>query len=105
MAGYTFALGPVEYAAHKDGTPLTLVECWREVEGVGGATIYRPDGTVLLTNAGSLTARHVFLTRARRARAERAYAAAVARLAAMRDDAASVARAVAARTAAQVVAA
>lgn len=57
MIGYTFSLGPVTYATHKDGTPFTLVEIMREVRGVGQATIYRPDGSVLLPNAGSLYAR------------------------------------------------
>ena len=55
--GYTFSLGPVEYAGWRTGRPFTLADCFREVRGVGQATIYRPDGTVLLANAGALSVR------------------------------------------------
>lgn len=56
--GYTFSLGPVEYVRWAGtGEPFTLVDCLRETRGVGDATIYRPDGTVVLRNAGSLLMR------------------------------------------------
>lgn len=56
--GYTFSLGPVEYTRWLNtGWPFTLVDCFDAVRGVGEATIYRPDGTVVLRNAGSLSVR------------------------------------------------
>ena len=64
MSAYTFAFGPVEYVAHRDGTPLTLVECAREVYGVGEARILR-DGRPIVTQAGSAYAM-TYLPRSRR---------------------------------------
>ena len=55
--GYTFALGPVHYAGWADGRPFTLVDCFREVRGVGAATIYRPSGSTVLRNAGAMSVR------------------------------------------------
>lgn len=57
MSGYTFSFGHIEYSGHRDGTPFTLVEAWREVRGVGWARIYRPDGSLLMRDAGSVERR------------------------------------------------
>jgi hypothetical protein len=58
MIGYTFSLGPVEYCRELGtGRSFTLVECFTTVRGVGQASIYRPDGTVVLRNAGALSVR------------------------------------------------
>lgn len=53
-AGYTFSLGHIDYVSHRDRTQFTLVEIWRELRGVGQARIYRPDGSLLMRDAGSL---------------------------------------------------
>lgn len=47
MIGYSFTLGPVEYVGFRDGRPFTLADCWREVEGVGGARIWHGERLVL----------------------------------------------------------
>ncbi|MEQ7008383.1 hypothetical protein ABN028_19600 [Actinopolymorpha sp. B17G11] len=76
MTGYTFTLGPMHYIAHRDGTPYRLIDAWREVYGVGGATIYAPNGRVVLRNAGSLAARgnHIRSARTKPARRRRNHA-------------------------------
>lgn len=55
--GYIIRLGGVEYDAWRSGRPFTLVDCWRELEGVAGATILSPTGRVVLANAGSMRVR------------------------------------------------
>lgn len=66
MTGYRFKIDHIEYAAHRDGSPITLVEAWREVYGVARASIVAPDGRVVLANAGSLYGRGQFITQARK---------------------------------------
>lgn len=72
MTGYRFTIDGITYDAHRDGRPLTLPDCWRAVEGCGAyrrdwlPTIYAPNGRVVLSNAGSLTARHEHIKHARR---------------------------------------
>lgn len=41
---YQLKLGPVVYEGYRDGTPFTLVDCFREAYGVGQATIIAPTG-------------------------------------------------------------
>jgi len=55
--GYEIQLGPTRYDGFKDGTPFTLIDAWREVEGVGGAKIFAPTGRLVLADAGSMSAR------------------------------------------------
>lgn len=82
MTGYTFSLGPVEYVGYKNGTPFTLLDAWRETRGVGAATIYAPNGRVVLRNAGSLCQRgqHIASARSKPARQRRALAGILADL-------------------------
>lgn len=51
---YVLKLGPVTYDRWRDGTPFTLVDCFRVCRGVGGATILTTTGRVVLRDAGSL---------------------------------------------------
>jgi hypothetical protein len=56
--GYTFEISGHHYEGWlrgpRAGEPFTLVDCWRELEGVRGATIFSPTGRVVLCNAGSM---------------------------------------------------
>jgi hypothetical protein len=54
---YMLKLGPQLYEGYRDGTPFTLVDCFREARGVGQATILTTTGRVVLRNAGSLWVR------------------------------------------------
>lgn len=54
---YVLRLGPVIYDGWRDGTPFTLVDCFRECRGVGHATILTRTGRVVLRDAGSLYVR------------------------------------------------
>lgn len=64
--GYSFQVDHIEYAATKDGRPLTLLDCWRAVYGVGHARIWSPTGRLVLDDAGALSARWAHCSRARR---------------------------------------
>lgn len=64
--GYQVRLGPVRFDCRRDGAPITLAEAWRETFAVGGATIFRPDGSVLLREAGHLSTRYAVADYARR---------------------------------------
>lgn len=64
--GYSFSIDGREYDGWRDGRPFTLPDAWRQVEGVRGATIYAPSGRVILTDAGSMSARCAYVTRCRR---------------------------------------
>jgi hypothetical protein len=65
---YLLKFGPVAYQGYRDGTPFTLVDCFREARGVGQATILTTTGRVVLRDAGSLWARsHLREERARQA--------------------------------------
>lgn len=55
--GYELSVGPVRYSGWRGGAPFTLADAWAEVEGVGGARIYRPDGSVVLDRAGNFSTR------------------------------------------------
>jgi hypothetical protein len=63
MEGWTIAYGGIRYV--RRGGYGTLPEAWAEVNGVGHATIYRPDGTVYLRDAGAQTVRSNFVRQAR----------------------------------------
>jgi hypothetical protein len=87
MTGYTFSLGPEHYAVHPvTRRPMTLVDAWRELYGVGQAVIYAPNGRVVLRNAGSLYERgqHIASARSKPARQRRAVARILADLTARR---------------------
>ena len=44
MTGYSFQVDHVEYVAHEDGRPLTLVDCLAAVRGCGNASVWGPTG-------------------------------------------------------------
>lgn len=71
---YSFTIDSVEYDAYKDGTPFTLADCWREVEGVRGARIWCGNRLVV-DNAGAQSGRRYEMRRrfalAREARMQR----------------------------------
>lgn len=68
LTGYTFSIDHVHYDAFKGGRPFTLLDCWRQVYGVGHAAIYSPTGRVVLRNAGAISARWEHINTARRRR-------------------------------------
>lgn len=90
MTGYTFTIGPMHYVSHRDGTPFTLVDAWLAVRGVAQASIWRPDGSLVLRDAGSMSRRAMLAQNGRTARVARrnraATRAALAEVAARRAE-------------------
>lgn len=54
MTGYTFTVDHVEYIAHPDGAPLTLVDCILETQHVGVSSVRR-HGVPILRRGINLT--------------------------------------------------
>lgn len=57
VIGYAIQIDHRVYEGWRDGSPFTLAEAWRETYGVGHAAILRPDGTLMLRNAGNVSTR------------------------------------------------
>lgn len=55
---YSFTFDGRHYDAYADGTPFTLADIWREVEGLAGVRIWCGDRLVL-DRAGEQTGRRV----------------------------------------------
>ena len=49
---YLLRIGLIEYGCWRDGSPFSLADCWRECDGVAGATILAASGRVVLDRAG-----------------------------------------------------
>lgn len=56
MSGWSYSIDGFRYV-RKDRQPAGFGEVWAEVYGVRNAAIYRPDGSLYLANAGSLSKR------------------------------------------------
>lgn len=63
-AGYSYTIDGIRYV-RKDRRPAGLGEVWAEVYGVGNACIYRPDGSLMLRDAGSVSVRSAFMRQVR----------------------------------------
>jgi hypothetical protein len=63
--GYFYVLDGRAYEPREDRA-ATFPEVWREVRGVRNASIHRPDGSLVLADAGDLSVRGDYVRRARR---------------------------------------
>lgn len=73
--GYAFAFGPgpIFDSVHADGRALGLRDALDACHGVRFARIYRPDGSLLMGDAGDCMTRRLELERRRYALAMRRY--------------------------------